>query len=318
VSLTGTLGINICQINGKCTDVQFEAARPVPVDHLVAGMLPSDASKRISLLFSICGNAHAVAMEMACEAAEGKDAPEGVRQERAILVAAEALREHASRVLLDWPQLCDAKPAVGDFRAISDAFLALQSACGQSAAVFRAASAFGCVVHKTLLQPNATDDTSGSAKLIARIQFEQSETPESDPADNTVYGRHVTDARIAGKGVERRVEARLLEIETLCDWLECPTTSSPLALNASSRASGEAHATLDVARGQLIHEVTMQDGLIARYRIAAPTSANFSPGGAADIAIRNIRAKDRHSFEWLARLAILEVDPCVAYEVRIN
>lgn len=326
MSLAGNLRIEIGMVPGAAPVVRFEQPRPVPVERLFAGLSPAVAAQRARLLFAICGNAHAVAMAMACEAAERSAIPAQVRLARAILVAAEALREHAARILSDWPKLVGDTPDLAGLRAVVDAFRAVETVVGEAIHSHQAmsesdAEAIGtAALHLARAARSAIlpDGKAGAARIVARIGRDQFAEGKDDAADGTVCGRWSGDPRLEGHGVARRINARLLEVKALCDWLANPSTPCPLAMSAHAVGANRGVAELDVARGRLLHEVQLEDGLIADYRIAAPTSANFAPGGTAELAIRTLPLDDRDAFEWLARLTILEVDPCVAHDVRIS
>lgn len=322
MSLAGTLRIDIGFSSDAAPIVRFEQPRPIPVERLFAGLAPAEAASRARLLFAICGNAHAVAMAMACEAAAQAPSPASVSLARTILVACEALREHAARILSDWPKLVGDEPDLAGLRSIVDAFRAVEATRGQAVSqdepVPSAAAALDLAdtVRRVIL-PDGVPGAS-AARVIARTRDGQILDGTDAEDDGTVYGRWVGDPRLEGHGLERRVRARLLEVEVLCNWLSDTSTQCPLAMSAHAAGTGRGVAEIDVARGRLVHEVRLEGGLIADYRITAPTTANFAPGGAAERAIRALPLPDRESFEWLARLAILEVDPCVAHDVRIG
>ena len=325
MSLTGILRISIKLEGCSIASVHLDLAEQIPVARLLTGLTPHDASARVKLLFSICGSAHAVAAQMAGEAIAGTIAPEQVQRTRSIIVAAEALREHASRILVDWAQLCGLKPDLAALKTVTNAFRSVQTAAEDrhDLTVLTAATLLLAKSIRSALDLDGKDagsfaNASLPLLLIAKIRAGQIVGTGSDPVDGTVYGRRMTDPRIEGGGVERRIRARLIEAQLLCEWLEDPIASSPLRMSARAHGPDHASVTIEVARGQLLHDVIMESGLIKHYRISAPTIANFSPGGAAETAIRNLNAIDRKSLEWLAKLSVLEVDPCVAHEVRIS
>lgn len=328
MSLAGTLRIDIGFSSDAAPIVRFEQPRPIPVERLFAGLAPAEAASRARLLFAICGNAHAVAMAMACEAAGHVEVPATVSIARAVLVACEALREHAARILSDWPKLVGDAPDLAGLRLVVDAFRAVEAMLGQAVharhalthtemtQAAAAALALADTARRVIL-PNGMPGASAE-RVIARIRDGETLDGSDAEDDGTVYGRWIGDPRLEGHGLERRVRARLLEVEVLCDWLTDTSTRCPLAMSAHVACTGQGVAEIDVARGRLVHEVRLEGGVIADYRIAAPTTANFAPGGAAERAILALPLPDRESFEWLARLAILEVDPCVAHDVRIG
>lgn len=168
---------------------------------------------------------------------------------------------------------------------------------------------------------------TAAARLLARLLGDpQPAGPEDLPEDGTPYGRYrdhpaVAALRQAHGELAARLAARLVEVAALVAALSgfaqggaAPTTVS----STVDATEGAGHARVDVARGTLVHDVRLAGGRVAEYRIAAPTTANFSAGGAADRALLRIRGSDPGEIEWRARLTILEFDPCVAHELRIR
>jgi coenzyme F420-reducing hydrogenase alpha subunit len=86
------------------------------------------------------------------------------------------------------------------------------------------------------------------------------------------------------------------------------------ALNATGSGIGTAEA----ARGRLVHGVEIEDGLVKRYRILAPTEWNFHPEGAVAQGLAHIAGLPDPYRERIARLFITAADPCVGYELRLS
>lgn len=325
MSLSGVLRIDIGLRDGQVADIRFAPARPVPVAPLFHRLPWREAAGRVSRLFAICGHAHAVALTLACEAAEALTPRDDIVLARKVLVAAEALREHAFRVLAGWPPFLGEAEHARLLGETMRAWRALARAAGGDVlagegaldpdAVLSAARDLARFGREELL-PEAEAILS---RLVARIgSGEAGEIAADIEDDGTVLGRCRQDPRLEGEGLARRLRARLVEIALLCNWLDAPVRAcSPLAQAAEARGEGSGSARIHVARGVLEHAVDLRDGLIAGLRITAPTSGNFAPGGVAERTIAGLPAANGEAFEWLARLAILEIDPCVAHEVRI-
>ncbi|MDD5273500.1 MAG: Ni,Fe-hydrogenase I large subunit [Methylovulum sp.] len=81
---------------------------------ILLGKEPEQMLDTVALLFTLCGNAQAYTALLACRAALGLEADPVSDTARDILVQLETLREHAWRILLDWPgfigQIPDKKP----------------------------------------------------------------------------------------------------------------------------------------------------------------------------------------------------------------
>jgi Ni,Fe-hydrogenase I large subunit len=74
----------------------------------------------------------------------------------------------------------------------------------------------------------------------------------------------------------------------------------------------------EAARGRLIHRVEIQQNLVTRYQILAPTEWNFHPQGLIKQSLSGLQADNNDELRQLARLMINAIDPCVGYELRIH
>lgn len=84
--------------------------RPDGIARVLLGKPPEQVLDTIPLLFTLCGNAQAYAALLACRAALGMAADPELDSARDMLVQLETLREHAWRILLDWPGFLDIAP----------------------------------------------------------------------------------------------------------------------------------------------------------------------------------------------------------------
>lgn len=78
---------------------EIRSSRPQLAQRLLAGRSPAEAAELAGTLFSLCGQAQRAAARAACAAALGQPQPDLHRE-----VLAELAREHAWRLLLDWPR----------------------------------------------------------------------------------------------------------------------------------------------------------------------------------------------------------------------
>ena len=83
--------------------VRIDSTRPVRAASLLVGRDIAQATRLLPALFSICAAAQAAAGAAAIEGALGLAADPRIAARRRHLVAAETLREHLWRILLDWP-----------------------------------------------------------------------------------------------------------------------------------------------------------------------------------------------------------------------
>lgn len=114
-----------------------------------------------------------------------------------------------------------------------------------------------------------------------------------------------------GNGLLVRLVARLTELATLSG--ELLPSNVPDEFSPADDGAGIGRAT--AARGELLHRVSLKDGVISDYRIVAPTEWNFHPQGVVAAGLASLQGGD---IERQARLLINAIDPCVAYELRIG
>ncbi|MDJ0779473.1 MAG: nickel-dependent hydrogenase large subunit [Gammaproteobacteria bacterium] len=75
-------------------------------------------------------------------------------------------------------------------------------------------------------------------------------------------------------------------------------------------------AQVEAARGRLVHRVSIDDGVVADYRILAPTEWNFHPDGIIGEGLAQLT--ERKSIDVCARTVINAIDPCVGYHLRVH
>ncbi|SOE01311.1 nickel-dependent hydrogenase large subunit [Caenispirillum bisanense] len=95
---------------------------------VLEGKPVQDALGLLPLLFALCGVGQLTAGLRAVEAAMGIVVPPQERVARALLVAAETVSEHATRMLVDWPRLIGAEADIEGARRVREAAAALQRA----------------------------------------------------------------------------------------------------------------------------------------------------------------------------------------------
>jgi len=103
VTPSGFIAIDLYHRSGKVTGVNIASSRPEAIAQVFIGKTPEQVLDTVPLLFTLCGNAQAYAALQACRAALGMAAEPALDSARDMLVQLETLREHAWRILLDWP-----------------------------------------------------------------------------------------------------------------------------------------------------------------------------------------------------------------------
>lgn len=123
---------------------------------------------------------------------------------------------------------------------------------------------------------------------------------------------------VHGTGLAARLIARLVEIAAALRELEelvqdlCDEPSAAAELLGSGAGLG----VVDAARGLLAHRVEIEEGVVSRYQILAPTEWNFHPAGPLHASLMGAPAGTDP--EWRARLLVAALDPCVACTIEVR
>ena len=122
-----------------------------------------------------------------------------------------------------------------------------------------------------------------------------------------------------GNAVVTRIVARLAELAQLTLELEGTAEGSDGPRIQSMRLDAdEGLATVETARGLLLHRVRLRDECVVDYQIVAPTEWNFHPGGALVRGLEGIESESERSLIGSARLAVHALDPCVGFRVELG
>lgn len=337
MSLVGALGVSVTCADGHVADVRLTVPRPAPLDRLLGGKTPDEAVSIVRLLFPLCGNAQAAASTLAFEQALDQSPSEATVRERTALVIAEALREHVGRIAVDWPALVGEMADPAPFAALHRIVRDMQgrdalSTPGSAAAARVAISSlllgddsadFDIFSARPSIERWAGRSATPAAHLLRRLLggapmpvFEETGTPLARHRDHPAVAAM---ANFHGE-LAARVVARIVEAVSLLRSLESLAAGDAAAFPGEAgrvNGPGSGWARVNVARGTLEHSVRLAAGHVADYRIDAPTTAHFSAGGAADRALRRLEG-DANSIAWMARLTVLEFDPCVAHETTVT
>lgn len=128
-----------------------------------------------------------------------------------------------------------------------------------------------------------------------------------------------------GNGLLTRLAGRFVELLELPEHImpelrNLPGTLQGMEPSALDMADGTGVglAVVEAARGRLVHRVEAVAGKVARYQILAPTEWNFHPDGALVRGLLGARVEDAAIFRRHASLLVAALDPCVAYEVKVQ
>ncbi|MHB9119317.1 MAG: hypothetical protein ACYC2R_13745 [Burkholderiales bacterium] len=124
--------------------------------------------------------------------------------------------------------------------------------------------------------------------------------------------------RRGGNRLLARVVARLLELAALPQRIQALLLAEPDGADDRPGREGLGQAWVETARGLLLHRVEVAGEVVRRYQILAPTEWNFHPGGVLVDELRGVRAADEGALRKKIAMAMLALDPCVGYELRIE
>jgi uptake hydrogenase large subunit len=134
-------------------------------------------------------------------------------------------------------------------------------------------------------------------------------------------------ARRYGSGLLTRLAGRLVEIAELpramtdivekCGEFHAPNHARDAARPPSRRRSGRGLSQVEAARGRVVHGIEIEENVVRRYAILAPTEWNFHGEGGAARGLAHIAGRAENVRE-IADLFVTAVDPCVGYELRVH
>ena len=84
------------------------------------------------------------------------------------------------------------------------------------------------------------------------------------------------------------------------------------------KKSGIGIGQVEAARGHLVHCVELEEDVVKRYQILAPTEWNFHPRGVVAKGLQSLRTKNETLLRQQADMLINAIDPCVAYDITIH
>lgn len=117
-----------------------------------------------------------------------------------------------------------------------------------------------------------------------------------------------------GRRILARVVARLLELAALPQRIRDAAGENEVV---AASVPGVGEAWVETARGLLLHRVEVAGDQVSRYQILAPTEWNFHPHGALAQELSGMRAETEPVLRRKIARAMLALDPCVGYELRL-
>lgn len=134
----GRIVINLFP-GAKASAVRIASTRPLTMTRQFAGHAPDKVVQTISLLFAACKAAQTIVAAEAFEDALGIEPPASTKKARAALILAETAREHALRILIDWPKFLGAaeEPDAAMLRSVIQADRKIAAALDGNGEAFR-------------------------------------------------------------------------------------------------------------------------------------------------------------------------------------
>ena len=307
----GAVHLSLRWQSGRAGDVNVRSDRPSVIG-VLRGRPADQAVHMLPLLYSICGTAQGIAAELALRAARGE--PQAPAIDAAVL--AEARREHLWRLLLDWPR---ALGLPGYEALLAEGRRHLQDGGFEDWMEGALREPFACIegVLRALPEPppaggaqflpplTAADTLAFWPRLDAA--FAAAPTHRGNPAETGALVRHPDLAGVAP--VLARVKARMADLAG-ADGLG--------RTSAAMVAPGIGRATVETARGLLMHEIVLDGDNVADYVIVAPTEWNFHPQGILKSWLEAAAATTPDAIKTFAACAVLALDPCVRADIDIG
>lgn len=339
--ITVTLSI----ADGAVSAAAIHSTRMVHASKLFAGRRPEEVIRLLPTVFSLCGTAQRIAAEMAFEDALGIAPPPSLARSRQTALLAETIGEHGLGMARDWPALLGEPPDLHAAKAlrgrdIEAAHAVFATLLGSEPDVlddepsFRAWAERGATSAARLLAkalalsgagtyPFSPLPAGGPPGLADRLSADTDGAYVAFPEGGYETGPLARQAahpliaallRAHGAGIVTRLAARLVELSRA---LREPVSLMQNSIDAPAltAGSGSGLGLVEAARGLLAHRVELEDGLVKRYQILAPTEWNFHPAGPL---ARGLVGAPAEGIEHRARLLVHALDPCVACGVSVT
>lgn len=147
---------------------------------------------------------------------------------------------------------------------------------------------------------------------------------ESTCAETGVWTRYADNKQILQAEAEGSHQVTLRFLALVYELASIPAKIREIINSETGRlgvTASEGLATVNTARGLLVHKVTLEnlngDERINKYHIIAPTEWNFHPQGSLISILQGVAVSRKNLMPLLDKL-ILAIDPCVAYDIRIE
>ncbi len=292
----GILTVRASWTDGRVDKLSVELRRPA-VSRLFIGQLPDAVVKTVPYLYTLCAEAQRTAARCAVAAARGEVPLPG--DDRALWL--EFLHENLWRLLLDWPialGLPQEKDAFIEWRAKRQGDEGVASAQSLLEQTLRplAEKCLDRLVHRS----SAPMPVSGF-DVAGWLDYWRGEADHMPPLRGPSCVAATYRARLAD--VERAVEAL------------AGRAAYPMA-HAGDQGWGVGQVL--TARGVLTHAIHVVEGLVANYRVQAPTDGFFADAAPLAALLAERTFADGEAARQGIEQAILALDPCLPYELEVD
>ena len=296
MSSAGSLTIKANWQGGCLNALDVVLARP-PVARLFIGESPEAVVKAVPYLYSLCASAQRVVAQAALAAAA--EVPRRPADDAELW--REVLHEGFWRLLLDWPPALGLPAAEEDF--IAWRATRLTDACVEATQSLLDGS-LADLAEKCLAKLVDRDHASTHARLLdveGWLAYWQGRQVVMPPVPIPVSVAAAYRARLA----DLRLAAQAL------------ASAAPFPV-AARGDSGWGVAQCQTARGTLTHAVHLVDGVVASYRVQAPTDDHFVDATALASLFDGQTCTSLAEARKRLEQAILALDPCLPYALELN
>lgn len=262
---------------------------------LFVGQNPDAVVRLVPHLYALCAEAQRFTAQAALAMADGRSFERSALDDR--LLWLEMLHENLWRLLLDWPVACG-------LPAARDAFIAWRS---------DRLGVDGALATRRLIDETLCPLVEKCCKTLVDRGIAPS-WPQVDPAAWLAWwqGSVTGKPRIAPPtDIAATYLARVADVTRAAAALDA---GQPFPLTAVG-GDGLGVAQSVTARGILTHAIAVEQGLVKRYHLEAPTDACFAGREALAALLVGRRFDTAAAARIGLETAILALDPCLPYEV---
>jgi uptake hydrogenase large subunit len=302
--------------------------RKVDIAERLSGLSCADAVRMLPLLYGVCAKAQGAAAAAALAAARGELTPSVIPRE----VLEEAVRELLLSVFAGSLHSF-VREAAPKIRNPAELRVTVESALGVSAGTWLQLSTlrdlqcwssstdsplareFGrrAALPEPVVASNLLPVLDAAASLeLTSEQLTSHPEWRQRPAETGSVSRewdHPLTQDLAARPLLHRWITRLIELARYSSTGTTSTLGRVCAIAAT--AAGHGRATVETARGLLIHDVLIAHDKVVHYRLVAPTDWNFHPRGTVQRWLEGAPADSQEAaVDWMRR-ASEALDPCM-------